>query len=592
MRRTELKADRNGVFTRNIGWIITKSGKRSQPKFYLGEDRREAERRLAKIVELWEYIEQGKDQPHCDQSNGVMAYCPPPHPPDPFWDDFALGIAKQFAAGHVQIPVQPSLGNDQQGHGYALRLNALSSRYPMVNFIPSDPELFQKGRDFNQKAVEHQMTVMRERGILTDNNPQVACDGSLHQAFNRYADWIKREYFNESEGGVSDNGMTKVRQIKTIKERCGDKPLATVGYFVIDEMFGHFRKRPPNKRTGKPMSKKSCQNYIGELSRFFDWLDLTDEFSWHLPERYSRIRRNVDDLESDVEKDAAEVPTFTVRQLAILNEYATPIERLFLLLGLNCAYGADQLGRLRTSDLRLSEDGPSNITRIRRKKKVLGRHRLWRQTVEGLRWALDRRPSLVTEGVSKDVLILNGKGQPYWRKTKGDNRCRDIPNTWYRLVDRVRVDYPAFPRYSFNCLRDTSIHFVRQLAGEAAASLHATHKHQSADKHLRRYSNPRWKRLFRVHRRLERKLEKVFAAAPEHPFEPQPQAYISRGTVKKICELHSQKHSIAQIATEVGVSEDAVRRKLQAFRQDDQSDSGNAGESCQDDGTSSEETSA
>ena len=29
------------------------------------------------------------------------------------------------------------------------------------------------------------------------------------------------------------------------------------------------------------------------------------------------------------------------------NEYATPIERLFLLLGLNCAYGADQAGRLR-----------------------------------------------------------------------------------------------------------------------------------------------------------------------------------------------------------------------------------------------------
>ncbi len=542
MRQTQLKPGRDGQYTRNIGYKLTRSGKRSQPKFYLGSDRKAAERRLAKIVELWEHIEKGSDEP--------------------VWGDFELRVAKGMARGELQVPVKPNLHDN--GHVYLVHLNLMSARYPMVNFVPTDRKLAQEGTAFNRLAVDHQMKVMRDRGILTDHEPQEFSDGTLHQAMGRYIAWIEREYLDSSEGHVSDNGITKIRLVKIVMERVPEAPLSAVGYSTADAIIGMFRKRPLGKRTEKPMAKKTCQNCIGEIRRFFDWLDLADEFQWHLPERYHRIKRKVDRLESDIEKDNEDIPTYAIDELCLLNEYATPIERLFLLLGLNCAFGADQSGRLRIGEVRFSEAETEHsfIQRIRLKQLVKGRHLLWEQTVEGLRWALVHRQAL---GLSLDkdcFLVVKSTGTPYWRKTKGGNRCRDIPNLWNRLIDRIQADFPDFSRHAFNTLRDTSIDMMRRIAGEEVSSIHATHKHQSLDKNLRNYSNPLWERLFETHLRLESKLKPVFDAAPEEAFEPQPQAYISRRTVQRIIELRKDGWAIQRIAKELGLSRATVGRKL------------------------------
>jgi hypothetical protein len=112
------------------------------------------------------------------------------------------------------------------------------------------------------------------------------------------------------------------------------------------------------------MAKKSCTNYIGELGRFLRWLHLSGEFAWRKPEDYDHIQRNPRELDEDIEKEAADIPVWTVAQLRTLNEYATPIERVFLLLGLNCAYGADQAGRLQVSHLRLKDEGLRRLAKI------------------------------------------------------------------------------------------------------------------------------------------------------------------------------------------------------------------------------------
>src|SRR5262249_39545360 len=157
----------------------------------------------------------------------------------------------------------------------------------------------------------------------------------------------------------------------------------------------------------------------------------------------------------------APVPTWSVEQLAILNEYALPLERVFLLLGLNCAYGADQAGRLRISHLHLAnEEGKASyIRRIRRKKKILAITRLWSQTVQALQWALERRKGQKHE---QDFLLLTENGLPYWRQTKGGNHSQLIPNLWQKLLDRVVKDRPDFPRLPFNSLRDTSCNMIRE----------------------------------------------------------------------------------------------------------------------------------
>jgi len=254
------------------------------------------------------------------------------------------------------------------------------------------------------------------------------------------------------------------------------------------------------------MAKKSCTNYIGELGRFFRWLHLSSQFQWRKPEDFDLIRRMPHELDDDAEKEAQDVPVWTTGQLKVLNEYATPIERIFLLLGLNCAYEADQTGGLRIGDLHLDAKVPY-IRRIRRKKKTRSIHVLWGQTNDGLRWALERRRHRKVEG---DMLLLTEKDQPYWRKTKGGNRATAIPRLWADLLKRVRVDHPDFPMLPFNSLRDTSANMVRQLVGEEVATLHLAHKHQSKDENLGRYTNPVRKRHFKAFRVLERKLEAVF----------------------------------------------------------------------------------
>ena len=178
-----------------------------------------------------------------------------------------------------------------------------------------------------------------------------------------------------------------------------------------------------SKRYGTPMAKKSCTNYIGELGRFFRWLHLSSHFQWRKPEDFDLIRRTPRELDDDAEKEAKDVPIWTLDQLAVLNEYATPIERIFLLLGLNCAYGADQAGRLRIGHLHLDAEAGLHPPHPAEEEDSLHPPAMG-QTADGLRWALERRRGQEAEG---DFLLLTEKGQPYWRKTKGGNRAMRSP---------------------------------------------------------------------------------------------------------------------------------------------------------------------
>ncbi|MDA9778774.1 helix-turn-helix domain-containing protein [Rubripirellula sp.] len=532
--------NRNGDFERNLGWKITKNGKRSQPKFYLGDNEKDALKRLGRIAELWEHIEATRK--------------------DPRWYDNELDWAKLLARGELQIPID-SWG--ESPHSYVVGLNMMSARYPMINFVGADEAKLKKGKNDNREIVEHELKQLVVRGVLTEAEIPVKSDGCLHKALSEYQHWIEKEYFDVFEQHVSDTGMTLISQVKTIMNHVADRPIGELNHTGVDEIIGVFRKRPIS-RYGTPMKLSSSQNYVTVLGQFFDWLDLSEHYRWRLPERYHRIKRKVDEFDEDVIDEAAEVEIWTIDQLCILNKYATARERVFLLLGINCAFGVDQIGRLRKQELRLSDDGDSFVERIRRKKKVEGRHLLWKQTIGGIRWALGQHEELKIQTGAEDFVLLSSKGTPYWRKTIGGNRARDIPNRWYDLLDRINVDYPDFPRLGFNSLRDTSIHMIRVVADAETASVHATHKHQSSDKNLRRYSNPVWEKLFRAQQKLEVQLDVFFAAAPEDPFGNQPQAYISKLKLKRIFELANTGMSNSAIAAEVGVSHSTVWRKLRS----------------------------
>ncbi|QDV36368.1 hypothetical protein [Tautonia plasticadhaerens] len=531
MRSTNLKRTKRG-YVRNLG-RLPQGG---QPKFYLGHDRVEAARRLELLVALWQVVED--------------LHASGRRPGPPAWDPSHLEVAKAVARGEpLKVPRD---GDYEWPETYYRRVNELALRLG-TPVEPANRRTYEVGKEDNLDGIGDYRAKLGT-GIGTDR--PVLTGQTLHQALRAYQHSIEREY-RDADGTISDNGKTKVTQIRTILGYVPDIDLAELDYQGTDELFGIFRRRPPSKRYGRPMARKSCTNYIGELGRFLRWLHLSGEFQWRKPEDFEHIRRNPRELDEDTEKEAADVPIWTVAQLRILNEYATPIERVFLLLGLNCAYGADQAGRLRIGHLHLKDEGLSYIRRVRRKKKTRSIHLLWRQTADGLRWALERRKSQPSDS---DILLLTEKNLPYWRKTKGGNRSNAIPRLWDDLLKRVLRDHPNFPRLPFNSLRDTSADMIRRLAGEEVASLHLAHKHQSKDENLGRYTNPVRKRHFRALRRLERKLESVFLAAGEAPWSQRPKTYMGIIKTKRLLELREQGVPPRQIAEELGISVASVHR--------------------------------
>ena len=538
MRKKSLKADRKGQFWVNIGWKLTKNGKRSQAKIGLGESQKDAERRNARIEQLWEDIERAEH--------------------DPLWDEFTFKIAKGLGKGELQhlVERQP----DEDDGDYANRINLLSLRYPSIKLVPEDQDGYEDGQDHLVTFAEDTLESVKEQFGLTVKIGVVAT-GTLHQAMDAYVENIRRDYFDVNEGHVNDSGMTKIRQIKSLKDFLLDAPLSELSYQGVDELFGVLRRRPVSKRTGTPLKPKTCRNYAGELKRFLEWLDLSDNFEWLLPHKFARIKRQPIVSDADIDSAACEIFTFSVEHCRTLYRYAAPLDRLFIILGLNCGYGVDQTGRLKVDEVLLNGDTPQ-IGRIRRKKTVFGQHRLWKQTCILLRWALDRRDSLKTDQ-SENFLILKESGLPFWRKTSGGNRARDIPNYWDRLLTRIREDIPDFPKVGFNTLRDTSVNEIRKIGGQEIASVHATHKHQSPDKNLRRYSNAPWQKVFEAQEKLESVFEPLFDAVPDPTIIPK-QAYVSLGKRDRIVALKKKGLSIREIAEKVGVHSMTVRRTLDA----------------------------
>lgn len=526
-RETDLKRTKRGDFRRGLG--RTPDGK--EVKFALGFDRALAQKRMAAILCLWEACCKVQI---CRTADGK-----------PAWDESRLEAARQLAKGNRPENPEP----DDLAYGGIVA----ASRHD----VGSPPH----GIEEEQEAA----TIKLGRAFSPPFGPnkQRLTGQKLFEALEAYRKHIGKEY-RDGAGNLTDNGKTKQDQLNMLKSYLTDCDLGMLDYHGCDDVYGVFRRRPITKRHEKPMAYKTCQNLLGELTRFFNWLHKAAEFEWRKPEDFDLIKKLPQEIDEDSEKESQPIPTWTLKELKTLWEYALPLERVLIALGLNCSYGADQAGRLRVHHVKFADTdgGITFIRRIRRKKRTLSVHALWAVTVKALKWAIERRPVC-----DLDHVLLNQEGHPLWRLTKGSNRSQDIPNMWNRLLDRVEKDKEGFRRLPFNSLRDTSGDFVRRIAGGEVASLHLAHKHQTRDENLRRYTNPLTRRHTKALLKLEAKLESIFSDVRD-PFPVDMKRVqsegqvpnISRGKIRRIQKLYLQGYKQAKIAEMVGVSRQTVSR--------------------------------
>ncbi len=188
-------------------------------------------------------------------------------------------------------------------------------------------------------------------------------------------------------------------------------------------MIDYWRSRPA-RRDGKPTSHDNSRHHVGELMRFFRWLDSSSAFRWQMPRGLERVERKITKTEGERRLSAITKEIYTVEELAELNRHATPVERLMLYLGLNCATGAAELGRLFEGDFLLHQTHPYAERRhfvstpedsfarfIRPKSHVFGEWLLWDETVRMVEWGLE-----LSRRLKSDLLIISERGQPWYRE--------------------------------------------------------------------------------------------------------------------------------------------------------------------------------
>ncbi len=576
------QADERGRYCRKVGWWTDRQRKRKQYPFHFGTDKAQACARLVRVMELWARIVDRHSQPQ-ELGAGGLPLVADGDRREPTWNGDALWIARQLAAGTVQVVVERGSLRDE---AYALRLHHLAKDYPFVQFVPEDQGSYTDGSQFLKKARQSQLEKMPP---LVGDNLTTEITENLHAALDAYATHIEKTDLEPGPDGpgLSSFGALKIGQVSQLKRRHKDRPLSNLDYDGCQELIDFWRLRPltSDKRIkpARPMAKKSCENHISELMRFFRWLHKSKNFNWRKPEDFDDLRTVVKDIQEErTSISHTKIKVYLPDELAVLNKYATPLERVLLLLGLNCGFRGAEQGTLLLDHLFLDEVHPNSkylkeiakfecrpedrfVLYRRNKTKVYGEFLLWDQTVEILRWAVQRQRQIcLKHGLQYRNVLVTERGTLFFRLTAGNKNLSQIfGNKWDALIKRIRKDHPDFPDHSFSSLRDTASDLVRQVAGGEVAAVFLMHGQPvKADDLLDLYTNRPFGRVFETLRTLQQELKVVFDAAPASVVEQPVRQHTSLGQRERIVELKKQGRRVSEIMAETGVSRMTVFRTL------------------------------
>ena len=205
------------------------------------------------------------------------------------------------------------------------------------------------------------------------------------------------------------------------------------------------------------------------------------------------------------------------------------------------------------------------IKRHRTKTDVYGEWLLWPETIEALEYLKQYRPQ------GSQHVVLNHVGNRLTRKTPKDNENQVIKNHWDHIFERIQADRilagePAFYKLPFKHLRKTGATRLRHLKIENAAELSSMYlAHGEASDHkdqlLPVYASRPWKKLHQALILLRRKLLPVISSVKQ-PWE-ETGTRATPLTVAKIKELHRQGKTTEEVAKEIGLHSQTVRKILQ-----------------------------
>lgn len=544
MYKKPLQRKKDGSFERWLG--VDARGVKQVFRMPAEISQAEADRRWQEIEALWQMIESEVVDPLHPRQTTESAW-------SAYWDEERLETAKAIARG------KPATMDRRPGETSAAYVKRMLKTQAILEseLTPSDKKSYDTG-------IEHLRTLIvktNEQYGQAVGSPGVQLTGiALATAFAAYEEEIRsKQKYRTSEGKRKPWAKTQLDNIASMTgfylKRFMNLDLGELTASKCAEMIDVFAARPLTQR-GTPLKFASARHFVKQLRSFFRWLNQTDTMPWDLPRKLD-LTAHIEFRKADVqerERHRRENQIISADHLKVIAEYGTPLERLYFFLALNCAYGADQLGRLQTTWIRLEE---SLIDGRRMKADTVSRHYLWKINIDGLKWYLSKRKR-------SGVVFVATSGKPAYHEAESGSVIDGFANRWNDLIRRIRKDKgDAFPKYSFGKIRKTAATEILRLADPHIASMLLAHHTVSEDELLRRYANLPWEDLFTAQRKLEEELKPVFDAAGSDPFGNKPKTYIGIEKTKAIFELYELGQSAYEIADQLGTTAATVYRHLQ-----------------------------
>jgi len=530
---TELKEDKDGSWFRWLG----EDEKGTKQKFRLGKDKQEAKRRLRLIVSLFD-IQRGAAEFYGGS-----------------WVPEHLEAAKKIAKGKTATLPRLSLRVSdtdtvvESPETYAKTLALLGA-----DFTPDPAAITQALGQIEKSQRKNRLLRSKLTGSDPNKDPTGQTIGMALDAFSKEV-----EKLNTLPEGLTPWGKTQLNQIKSWRKFAGSElletDLADLTVEKAQKLVDTIRKRPltfESKQT-KRMTRKTAGSINKKIRHFFDWLDLSDEWEWEEPKRFRKLSYKIAPLTSEEkheQKLKKENWRLSDEEIKILYRYATPAERVLILLGLNCAFGAGEIGNLRVPYVKFDSQ---EIDGIRFKTGNDTKHHLWSETIEGLKWELTKREKLPKSEKMKDIFFLSDKGGPLWSVSAKGNYKNGIAKRWNDLMLRIKKDFPDFHSYSFGKLRKTAAIRVIEMANAEAASMILAHGIPTEDKLLSAYVNIPWQKLFKAQQEYGETIRPLLQIEA-NPFEQPPKDYIGKAKTERILEQYKEGIPVSQIANEAGVS--------------------------------------
>jgi DNA-binding CsgD family transcriptional regulator len=484
-----------------------------------------------------------------------------PLDPSEYLTHQSVPVGEPYAVEGVEGPVQDyHVGPVELVDPIALLkwFNTLQTDFPMIRIrqVGSWP---QEARQRVKATASHHREMAESAERLTREGQ------TLHLALDAFRDWHAENY-RTLEGVPTQHAVVCQKQIETIKAHAKDMHLEAFGLKELDGLIRYWSQRPMSKR-GRPVSKDTAQNHIKRIRAFVRWLHRNADFNWRKPEDYEVGHIRITSSTAERKRSPHQVLTYNVEELAVVWKYASPKERVLIVLALNCGFGRMELSTLQTHELYLSQPhgvydvSGSFVKAIRNKSSVYGEWKLWPETEAAINWFLAQRP-VTTE----TALLVTKHGKPLNGVTKSNNYSSRVPNIWTKLLQRIQKDIPGFRVLSFNKLRKTAANLVRKAGdGEIAAVFLCHGQSVKSDDLNDIYTNRPFDKVFQTLDAVRTVLAPVFTV-------PDPFAATARrrnpsltlAVRERIVALRREGKSYNEIVCACGVAIDTVRRYLTA----------------------------